>query len=955
MRFRLYCPGIAGLFVCVAALLTISPAARAQGTINYASVSGQVTDPSGAAVMGAMVTARQTETNLTSTTITDSEGRFRFPYLKIGNYEIRVHQAGFADSVRAVTLTVGAAFDLPVRLQLAAARESVVVSDEAAMLEAARTQVAGTITQSEVSEQPINGRSYLDLTAVVPGVSPTNTASTQLFAETSAVPGQGVSVNSQRNFSNNFIVDGLSANDDAAGLAGTFYGLDVVQELQVVTSGGQAEFGRALGGYINMVTKSGTNQMHGDLYEYFRNSRLNARNALTGARLPMTQSQHGASLGGPLARDRTFYFGNFEQRILNQAGNPPITIPQAVVDQINSRLLALGYPGPPIRTGLYNNPVHMTDFFAKLDHAIGMNDRASFRYSLYEVHSRNSRGAGGLNAVSASAGLDDLDQTLAVSDVHAFSPLTANEVRAQFVSSDLKAPPSDPVGPAVSIVGTAAFGTLSTSPTARMNRLAQVVDSLSYQAGGHALRFGGEFLFNGTIITFPRAIRGNYTFSSLGSFSSGVYSSYTQTFGNPATALNNPNLDVYGQDEWRIRPGLTLNAGLRYELQKLRTIQEAGNVAPRIGLAWSPAASGKTVVRASFGIFYDRIPLRALANALLSANNTTNIAAAQQITVSLQPAQTGAPIFPAILPDVSSGVLLNFTTMDPRMRNPYSEQAGVEIERQIASHATVSASYQHLRGVHLIIQVNRNTPACAATGTNNGCRPVAAYGDNKQYSPAADSQYDGMTLSFTERPSKWGHFRISYTYSKAFDDVGEFFFSAPLNNYNIHQDWSRSDDDQRHRLALDGSIHSSTRPARTWWQKISHGFQGSGTLQYYSALPFNIVTGVTNVQQTASRPCLNLAGTSPDCTIAHMIGRNAGAGFDFLNLNARLSRTFALRERVQLQAIAEMFNALNRTNKLVPNTRFGAGIYPADPAAGFGAPTAVADPRQLQLALRLSF
>jgi outer membrane receptor protein involved in Fe transport len=487
----------------------------------------------------------------------------------------------------------------------------------------------------------------------------------------------------------------------------------------------------------------------------------------------------------------------------------------------------------------------------------------------------------------------------------------------------------------------------------------QIVDSLSHQTGGHALRIGADFLYNDTMITFPRSVRGSYTFGSLANFlsgSSGVYSSFAQTFGNPVIPQKNPNVGIYGQDEWRVGPGLTLNAGLRYDLQFLKTIHtDPENFSPRAGLAWSPDLSGKTIVRASFGIFYDRIPLRALANALLSANNTTNIAAAQQLTVSLQPTQTGAPLFPAMLPAFSSGVLLNFTTLDAKMQNPYSQQASVEIERQLGSRSTVSASYQHVRGVHLIIQVNQNTPTCVASGTNNGCRPTLAYGDNKQYSPAADSQYNGMTLSFVERPSKWGNFRVSYTYSKALDDVGEFFFSAPLNNYNIHQDWSRSDDDQRHRFVFDGSVHSRTGPARTIWEKLSNGFQLSTILQYYTAPPFNIVTGVTNVQQTTSRPCLGLAGSSPSCSIDNMIGRNAGTGFDYLNLNARLSRTIAITERMRAQAIVEAFNALNRPNKLIPNTRFGAGVFPNAPAAQFGQATAVSEPRQVQLGLRLSF
>ncbi len=348
-------------------LVTLAQVGAAQETINSASVSGRVTDPSGAVVENARVTARQTETNLSRATITDRDGRFRFPYLRLGPYEITVRRPGFAEAKRSVTLTVGSAFELPISLAVAAEATTVNVSGEAAVLEAARSQIAGTVPQTEVQNLPLNGRNFLDLALLVPGVSPTNTASSQLFAETSAVPGQGISVGSQRNFSNSFIVDGLSANDDAAGLSGIFYGLDVVNEFQVVTSGGQAEFGRALGGYINVVTKSGTNTLHGDLYGYFRNQRLNANNALSGARLPLTQAQYGVSLGGPaiprphllLRQFRTSRAESIRpHHDRSRRASPPSTP---------------GWPRPATRarsisTGLYPNPVHNSNFLAKLDH-----------------------------------------------------------------------------------------------------------------------------------------------------------------------------------------------------------------------------------------------------------------------------------------------------------------------------------------------------------------------------------------------------------------------------------------------------------------------------------------------------------------------------------------------------------------------------------------------------------
>ena len=934
-----------GTVFCAILLTRIAPA---QESVNYASISGRVTDASGGLVVGAVVTARQIETNLTGTQETDKEGRFRFPYLRVGQYEIRIHQKGFNDTTQTLLLSVGAAFELPVTLTLASTQTNVTVTGEAPVLEAARTQIAGTVSQAEVGTLPLNGRNFLDLALLVPGVSPTNTAANQLFAETSAVPGQGISIGSQRNFSNSFIVDGLSNNDDAAGLTGTFYGLDVVNEFQVVTSGGQAEFGRALGGYINVVTKSGTNTLHGDVYGYLKSSHFNAANALSNTVLPLTQTQAGVSLGGPLIHDRTFYFANFEERILNQSGL--VTILPANVALINARLSAVGYPGPQIFTGLYSNPVHNGNFFGKVDHQFSEKDQFNARYSLYHVDSTNSRGAGGLSAPSASANLNDTDQTIAVSNVLSISSHLVNETRGQFTNSNLKAPPSDPIGPAVSISGVASFGTLSGSPTARLNKLAEAADNLSYRIGSHAIRVGADFLYNDDTITFPRSNRGSYSFSSLANFLKGTYnnSGFTQTFANNVVAQTNPNIGFYAQDEWTINPRLTLNLGVRYDLQFLKTITtDTNNVSPRVGFAFTPFASRKTVVRGGYGIFYDRIGLRALANALLSAGNTTNVSDLSQISVSLSPTQAGAPVFPNILSSLTlpPGVLFNFSTMQPSMQNAYSQQGSLEIEQQVGAKSTLSVGYQHVRGLHLIASVNQNVPTCVAAGTNNGCRPNPAYGNDSQYSSLADSHYDGLHVSFVERPVNWGNFRVSYTYSKALDNVGEFFFSAPINNFNIWQDYGRSDDDQRNRLVFDGSIHTSMSKATTAWERFSHGFQLTPMLQYYSALPFNITTGANTVQGTAGRPTIN----------GVFINRNAGSGFDFFALNARLSRSFQITDRLRLQTLAEGFNLTNHVNGVTLNGVFGTGTYPTNPSPTFKQITAVGDPRAFQLGVRLSF
>jgi hypothetical protein len=934
------------------ALLCVSAAATilcAQETVNNSSLSGTVLDPSGAVVPGAVVTVLQTTTHISHTATSNSEGRFRFPYLQVGPYQVTVRHDGFSEAVRNVNLTVGGAFDLKFPLAVSGTESTVLVEGQSPVLETARSEVAVTIQPQEMANLPLNGRNFLDLALLVPGVSNANTASTQLFAETSAVPGQGLSVSGQRNFSNSFIVDGLSANDDAAGLTGTFYGLDTIQEFQVVTSGGQAEFGRALGGYLNIVTKSGTNTLHGDAYGFLRNQRLNADNALSQSNLPMTQAQYGASLGGAIVPNRTFYFSNFEQRNLNQDGI--ITISPANVAAINTRLQAIGYGGSLISTGLYPNPVHNSNFLTRVDHQFNSRDQFNIRYSLYHVDSSNSRGVGGLSAVSAAAGLDDLDQTVAVSNIYTLSSQTVNETRGQFTRSILQAPPNDPTGPAVSIAGVASFGTLSVSPTARRDKLFEVVDNLSHQAGAHSLRMGVDFLYNDLAITFPQSLHGSYSFSSLANFLSGKYnnSGFTQSFGNPVVTQQNPNVGFYAQDEWKATHNLTLNAGVRYDLQFMKSIDtDTNNVSPRLGFAWSPDAFKGTVVRGGFGLFYDRVPLRALSNALESSGNTTNITPATYLTASLSPSQAGAPIFPYILQSPTTlppGVLLNFTTMDPHIQNAYSEQASLEIEKQLGEKSTLAVNYQHVRGLHLLVSVNQNTPTCVATGTNNGCRPNPNYGNNKQYDSAADSYYDGLSVSFVQRPAHWGSYRLSYTYSKALDDVGEFFFSSPINNFNIAQDYGRSDDDQRHRLGVAGIVHSSMDHASTRWQELTHGFQLSSELQYGSPLPFNITTGANTVQGTTARPMVN----------GVYISRNAGTGFDYFNMNMRLSRTFPIGERFRMESIAEAFNVLNHRNNMIPNGTFGTGAYPYNPLPSFGQPTAVGDPREVQLAVRLSF
>ena len=817
----------------VVACLATASLAAAQETINQGTISGRVLDPQGRTVPGALVSARQTATNVTAGATTDAEGRFRFPYLRIGQYELRAQLQGFKDHARTLVLSAGSAFDVAITLDVAGLETSVTVEADGEVLETARSQIVGTIPQAEVQSLPMNGRNFLDLALLVPGVSPTNTNSTQLFAETSAVPGQGLSVASQRNLSNGFIVDGLSANDDAAGLSGITFGVDAIEQFQVVTGGGQAELGRALGGYFNVVTRSGTNALRGTLYGFFRDDAFNGRNALTRTRLPMDQQQFGASLGGPIARDRTFYFANVEQKLLDQTG--VVTILEPNVSAINARLAQVGYRGAPVATGLYPNPVHSINVLGKIDHQLSGGDQLSIRYARYGVTSNNARGVGTLNAPSGSTGLDNIDQSIAIGNVWTLSPNTVNETRVQVAHGDLKAFSTDQTGPQVTIAGVATFGTFSSSPTRRENTMFQFVDNVSHRAGAHALRAGVDFLYNDDTITFLRTFRGSYSFASLAAFQAGTYNGFAQTFGDPVVTQKNPNLGVYAQDEWRAGADLTLNLGLRYDLQFLETIDtDRNNVSPRVGFVWTPTASRDLVVRGGAGIYFDRVPLRAVANALLSAGNTTDVTQLRQPQVSgILPTQAGAPVFPDILPDrLPSTARVSITTMDTQLQNAYSKQANIEVERTLGGSRTLTVGYQYFRGENLLMSINQNVPTCVAVGTNNGCRPVPTYMNNSQLRGAGESNYHGLHVTYLQRPRNWSSVRVTYTLSKSMNDLGEAFFSAPTDPTDVMKDWGRSDNDQRHRLVVSASASSPTGPATTVWEHLSHGFQASTMIQY---------------------------------------------------------------------------------------------------------------------------
>ena len=877
-------------------LLATAATLHAQPAITSATIAGTVRDPSGAPIAGANVIAANIDRNQKQQTMTDAAGRFRFPVLPVGAYEITAARDGFAPWHRTTRLGVGSSLDIPITLTIAQS-ETIDVTGALPAVDSGRTEIASSITPEEVRSLPLNGRNYLDLALLAPGVSRTNTGANQRFAETSAVPGTGISVSTQRNLANSFIVDGLSANDDAAELAGTFFSQEVIREFEVVRSGGSAEFGRASAGIINIVTQSGTNTLRGDAYGFIRNQRLDAPNALSHTKLPLDQQQSGITLGGPLVRDRAFFFANAEGMRQRTAGI--ITIAPANVAAINARLDAVKYSGPRITTGSFDTTLDTTNVFARVDAMATPSDSLTLRLNTYDVASENARSIGGLNAVSRGTALKNHDRTLAASNLWTITGNAISETRAQVTRSRLDAPPNDVTGPAVNISGIASFGTLTVSPTARDIDLRELAQNVTALRGNHSLKAGVDLLQNRVTIRFPGALQGVYTFSSLANFLAGNYSSFQQAFGEPDTHQTNDNVGAFVQDEWRATPRLMIDAGLRYDVQQLPNIihTDRNNISPRLGAAWDIRGDARMVLRAAAGIYYNPIPLRAVSNALQRNGITYRVA-------QLGPSAPGAPVFPNTLPSFPANLVTNITTIDPNIQESSSTQAMLQYEQQIGSTAAASIGVEHLRGRNIIMS-RKITPT------------------NTQFQSIGDSWYDGVTIAMTKRPTAWGSIRLSYTFSKGIDTSGNFFFSQPQDANDVAAERGRSDNDQRHRLTLSGTM---TMPHRWMLSYIA---------SYASALPFNIQlpndrNGDTNFND---RPI--------------GAGRNTGQGFDYRSLDLRLSRTFPLTSRISIEALADAFNVLNRANYQVPNNIITSPT--------FSKPTAVNDPRQLQLGMRLLF
>jgi outer membrane receptor protein involved in Fe transport len=677
------------LSVCLCGLflgLGMAQYATAQATISYALLNGTVTDEAGRTIAKAAITVRSLDTNHTFTAVSSDDGFYALPNLPPGRYELAASAPGFGKYARTgVELSVGQAANINVTLKVATVKEEVVVSSEAPTVETTRSEVSQVIDTKQITDLPISGRLFTDFALLAPSVATSRTALGTTFTEFEVTQ---ISFGGMRSFSNEITVDGADFVNSITGVQRATPPQDSVQEFRVVNNSFGAEYGRALGGIVNIVTKSGTNQIHGSAYDYLQNSATDARSLLQPAPLPdaLRENQFGGALAGPIIKDKTFYFLNYEGR---RRGASPTYAPD-LYNNIDAIDQAKGYLGlspegcdlkPADCTGSpfsYLQGVLKTvnnDYgFAKLDHQINNNNRFALRYSIEDARDLgeligNTEDGGGLGTPSGARNLFIRDQSLVGTVSSVLRSNLVNTVLGQWARRHYNFPGATGE-PDLSVVNDLEMGHNFGTYDAIYESRAQYSDSLSWVKGNHVVKFGfdGNYLWSSNNYPgftperglFPNldcmfqfadtvegALTGTYGTVSqpsnpcplqtpadgvsflywgvavprtgfqngyqpapptAGGFGSGWPNAFpTNMYSNYAYKLNHAYWGFFAQDQWRVRPNLTFNYGLRWDFETGlgNTINsDYRGFQPRIGFAYSP--DSKTVIRSGFGIFFDR-------------------------------------------------------------------------------------------------------------------------------------------------------------------------------------------------------------------------------------------------------------------------------------------------------------------------------------------------------------
>ena len=1025
---------VKGPAICVLVILASAILVNAQAQITTGTIQGTVTDANGAIVPGANVEIKNLETNFSKTLTTDEGGRFVALALPPGNYSVTVAKQGFGTLVlEKVELTVGQAITLPLSMKVSGVEERVTVT--APTLDTVKTESSTTLNERAVSTTPILGRKFENLLTLTPGVSITQ-----------GPDGDEINFNGQRGIFNNVSLDGGDYNNGFFGeqLGGQRAAIDIpleaIKEFQVVAASAAAEFGRTAGGIVNAISDSGTNNVHGDVF-YFQ--RLEGLTANTSDGKPLKdfhREQFGGKIGGPIRKNKAFFFFTFEQiletltrdNLSTQLGTTPcpvsaptITANEALINgnQDCQRLALNSFikgklnqdEGLPVK-----HPIRNSAFLAKFDWNMtnanklavsynfdySKNENQTFDVATYGTSANGTEGPSKINNVNVN-----LFTTVSPTKLNEAHFSYTRELRPRSATpSNLPADTGVAFGPPTFRFGNPFFLQPNVDETLWRTH---VKDNFSVVRGSHTFKFGGEWLHTLNSQVFRGFFTGRYLFDSVAGFlryaspaavggfgpqtvgcSNGTFvtlptacpAGSTPT-GGPlvfflqdgipgsvsglpapgASSIKNEDYALFAQDKWQVRPNLSLNYGLRWEGQIFpKPIIAPSKTAygpllsdprfpsdgtehnqtkqwqPRVGFAWDISKKGKSVLRASYGIFYGRQNMLTQVGSITTngAQQRTNFVATDDIRLFgvLAPVWPGLPPAPAQAP----GTFPLFTGVRVFSRdyhNPRIYTTNVSFEQEVAPDWAVYFDFTHSKGVYLTRFVNINNggaPAiCCAisnlvqikTGTTgdsmfySGPAPFGpALGDVFVASSSAKSLYRGLTIGTRKRFSRGYQMEVNYAYSKDMDNDSnerDPFTDRSFNRFDFSKDYAPSDRDIRHKFNFFN----------------------------YAELPWKLHLDA-RIQARSAQPIT----PSPRVVNGVDSGRNSTRKDNkYFSFDWRLARPFNITETVQIVPMIEMFNTFNSKNNVNPLVT--PALFNFDGFLRFG----VGDPRQVQLAVKLTF
>lgn len=986
---------VKGLSICLLVSLVLAAGVMGQTQSTTGTIQGTAMDANGAAIPGASVEIKNIDTNFTRSFTTDEEGRFVALSLPPGRYTVTVTKQGFGTLVlEAAALTVGQALNLPLSMKISSVEERVVVS--APTVDTIKTESSTTLNENIVSNAPILGRKFEDLLTLTPGVSIVQ-----------GPDGDEITFAGQRGVFNNVTLDGGDYNNGFFGeqlggqRAAIDIPLDAVKEFQVVATGASAEFGRTAGGVINVITKSGTNEVHGSLFHFQRLEALTANGSDGKPLKDFRREQFGGTIGGPIRKDKVFFFFALEsirERLtranLSEAIGTPCSVAAPTV-QANEALIN-GSPDCQ-RLALINfiktsraqdeglpvpHPIRNTALLGKLDWNLNNDHKLGVSYNF--DYSKNTNQTFDVATYGNSANGIEGPSKINNLNFNLISTLSANKVNEAHFSYSRELRPRNAINskvPADTGIGFAPsfrFGNpffLQPNVDELLWRT-HVKDNFSIVSGEHTVKFGGEWIHTLNDQTFRGFFTGRYLFDSATGFlryaspaapggfgpnafrcsngswvtvptpcpvgttlAGGPLLLYLQNgistgiAGVPPPGKNvakNEDLALFVQDKWQVRPNFTLSLGLRWEAQIFPEVivppsQTAygsllGNpnfpsdgtlhspkkeFQPRVGFAWDISKTGKSVLRASYGIFYGR------QNMLSQVGSITDNGVQQYGIVCISGVcfnGSPPPVWPNIVAVAPGGGIQpgsSVRVFSKDYANPRIYTTNVQFEQELATDLSLYFDFTHAKGVHLTRFINLNRVGLFPT-----------LGDVFVTSAVGQSLYRGFTVGMRKRLSNRYQFEWNYVFSKDLDDDSnerDPFTDRSFNPLNLSLDYALSDRDIRHKFNFISSV------------EMPWGLEGNFRVQARSAQPITPAVRTATNRNTLRKD-------------------NKYFSFDW-----RLQRPFKFGERYALIPVIEMFNTFNNANNINPLS--GAALFNFDGFLRQG----VGDPRQLQLAVKFTF